>query len=302
MRIAALKTGKIDNYVGIAWDVAEALRKTNPELGSGSYLPSYSYSIKMHLGKGFAWDDIKVRYALSMALDRQKIKNTFYGGNATDFTFPVMPQPELGGMFTPLAQLPQNVQDLYKYDVTKAKQLMTEAGQEKGFEAEIIVTSASQTQQDLLQLIASMWKDINVTLNVKPLENAVFTTQMNAKSYKHMIFAYCGNSAHYKMNDWRPLNPNNGGNIDAPKLVEVYNQLNTMYPFDEAGAMKLIKDQTPYILEQCWEITPPLAHTFYFYQPWLKNYNGEVTCGYYQSTGCAMYRWIDLKLKSQLKK
>jgi peptide/nickel transport system substrate-binding protein len=302
MRVAALKTAKVDYYQGIAWDTAQALHKTNPELLMGSYLPSYSYSIKMALGKGFAWDDINVRYALSMALDRTKIKDTFYGGNATDFTFPIMPYPELKGMYTPLSELPQKVQDLYKYDITKAKKLMADAGQANGFEAEIIVSSASQTQMDLLSYIADMWKDINVTLNVLPMENAVFTSAMNSKSWKHMIFAYCGNSAPYKMNDWRPGNPQNGGNINSPQLVEVYNQLNTLYPLKEAEAMALLKAQTPYILEQCWEITPPLAHVFYFYQPWLKNYHGEITAGYYQSTNCNMYRWIDQKAKDELRR
>jgi hypothetical protein len=117
-----------------------------------------------------------------------------------------------------------------------------------------------------------------------------------------MAYWYCGNSAPYKMNDWRPLNPQNPGNIDSPQLVEAYNKLNTMYPFDEAGAMQVIKEQTSYILEQCWEITPPLPMGFYFYQPWLKNYNAEVTLGYYQSYNTIAYRWIDQKLKSELKK
>jgi peptide/nickel transport system substrate-binding protein len=301
-RVAALKTAKVDSYQGITWDVAQALHQTNPELEMGWYLQSYSYSIKMALGKGYPWDNIKVRYALSMAIDRDKIMNDFFGGNATNFTFPIMPYPELGDMYTPLEDLPQNVQDLYKHDVTKAKALMAEAGQAAGFEAEIIVTSASQVQQDLLALIASMWKDIDVTLNIKPLENAVFTAQLNGKAFKNMVFSYCGNSAPYKMNDWRPGNPNNAGNIDAPELVDVYNQLNTLYPFDEAAAMALIKAQTPYILEQCWEITPPLANVFWFCQPWLKNYNGEVTCGYYQTYNCTAFRWIDQKLKTELKK
>lgn len=299
-RISALKTAKIDSYTGVTWDVGQALHQTNPELKMGKYLQSYSYSMKMHLGKGFPWDDIKVRNALSMAIDRQKILNVFFGGNATDFTFPIMPYPELGSMFTPLSELPQKVQDLYKYNLPRAKDLMAEAGQSNGFTAEIIVTSASQQQQDLLALIASMWKDINVTLDIKPLENAVFTAQLNGRAFKNMVFSYNGNSAPYKMNDWRPGNPNNAGNIDSPQLVEVYNQLNTLYPFYEAEAMALIKAQTPFILEQCWEITPPLADVNWFCQPWLKNFNGEVTCGYYQSTGCAMYRWIDSKLKKEL--
>lgn len=254
----------------------------------------------MAMGKGYPWDNIKVRYALSMAIDREKIMNDFYGGNATDFTFPIMPYPEEAEMFTPLEELPQNIQDLYKHDITKAKALMAEAGQSTGFTAEIIVTSASQQQQDLLALIASMWKDIDVTLDIKPLENAVFTSQVNARAFKHMAYFYCGNSAPYKMNDWRPGNPQNAGNIDAPELVEVYNQLNTLYPFDEEGAMALIKAQTPYILEQCWEITPPLPDINWFCQPWVKNFNGEVNCGYYQSTNVYMYRWIDQKLKKEL--
>ena len=254
----------------------------------------------MALGKGFPWDDIKVRYALSMATDRAKIKDTFYGGNATDFTFPIMPYPELGNMFTPLSELPQDVQDLYKYDVTKAKQLMVDAGQANGFKAEIIVTSASQQQQDLLSLIKSMWADIKVDLTIKPLDNAVWTAQTNARTFANMTYWYDGNSAPYKMNNWRPLNPQNAGNIDAPQLVAVYNQLNTLYPFQEDAAMKLIKDQTPYIRQQCWIITPPLPSVFWFAQAWLKNYNGEVTLGYYQSENTTAFRWIDQKLKKTM--
>ncbi len=297
-RIAGLQTGKIDS-LGVPWDSAESLKKTNPELINGSYLPSYSYSIHMALGKGFPWDKKEVRWALSRAINREKIINDFYGGNAANFTFPIMPLPELSAMFTPLAELPQNVQDLYKYDVTAAKKLMTDAGEGAGFQAEIIVTSASQEQMDLLALIASMWKDINVTLTIKPLETAVWTAQINARSFPNMAYWYDGNSAPYKMNNWRPLNPQNAGNVVSPQLVDVYNKINEVYPFDTAAADKLIKDQTPYILDNCWVITPPLPFVFWFTQPWLHNYNGEVTLGYYQSGNTAAYRWIDQALKAK---
>ena len=150
-----------------------------------------------------------------------------------------------------------------------------------------------------MSLIKSMWADIKVDLTIKPLDNAVFTAQTNARTFANMTYWYCGNSAPYKMNDWRPGNPQNAGNIDSPQLVAVYNQLNTLYPFQEDAAMKLVKDQTPYILQQCWEITPPLPLVFWFAQPWLGNYNGEVTLGYYQSENTTAFRWIDQKLKTQ---
>ncbi len=298
-RVAGLQTGKIDSYMGVTWDSAESLKKTNPELLNDSYISATTYSIHMALGKGFPWDKKEVRWALSRAINREKIINDFYGNNATNFAFPIAPLPELSGMFTPLSELPQNVQNLYKYDVTAAKKLMTDAGESAGFQAEIIVTSASQTQQDLLALIANMWKDINVTLIIKPLENAVWTAQINARTFSNMAYWYDGNGAPYKLNNWRPLNPQNAGNVVSPELVAVYAKINEVYPFDTPAADKLIKEQTPYILDNCWVITPPAPYVFWFAQPWLHNYNGEISAGYYQSTNVAAYRWIDQALKAK---
>ncbi len=298
-RIAGLQTGKIDSYMGVSWDNAEALKKTNPELIYGSYVSATTYSIHMALGKGFPWDKKEVRWALSRAINREKIINDFYGGNAVNFAFPIAPIADLSGMFTPLAELPQNVQDLYKYDVNAAKKLLADAGQGAGFKAEIIVTSASQTQQDLLSLIASMWKDINVTLTIKPLENAVWTAQTNARTFTNMSYWYDGNNAPYNFNNWRPGGPQNAGNIDSPELMAVYDKISAVYPFDMAAADKLIKEYTPYILDNCWIITPPHPKTFWFIQPWLHNYDGEISAGYYQSPNLNTFRWLDSKLKAK---
>ncbi len=300
--IAGLQTGKIDHYTGVPWDQAESLKTGAPTLRWADYVPAGTYSIHMQMGKGLPWDDIKVRWALSKAINREKILNDFYGGNASIFAFPIPPIPELSEMFTPLAELPANVQNLFKYDVAAAKQLMKDAGAEAGFKAEITVSGASQTQQDMLALVANMWKDINVTLTIKPMDYAVFVAQINAKSFPNMAYTGDGTSAPYKFNNWRPNNPQNSGNVVAPQVVAAYDELNKFYPFDAHAANLIVKSQTAYILENCWEITPPYPYTFWFAQPWLKNYNGEISCGYYQTFGVVAYRWIDQKMKTEMKK
>ncbi len=296
--IAGLQTGKVDSFLGVPWDSAEQLKITSPELKWGSYLSATTYSIAMALGKGFPWDKKEVRWALSRAIDRQKIISAFYGGNAVDFTFPIVPLPELHDMFTPLAELPQNVQDLYKYDVAAAKKLMADAGQAAGFSVEMVVSSTSQSNMDLISLVQAMWKDIGVTMTIKPIESAVYVVTGNAKSFSNMIYWYDGTSSPYKLNNWRPNNPQNASNVVSPQLVDVVNQVNTIFPFDEPNAAKLIKSQTPYILDNCWYITPPQPNLYWFAQGWVHNYNEVTSCGYYQPTNAAKYRWIDKQLKA----
>jgi hypothetical protein len=53
----------------------------------------------------------------------------------------------------------------------------------------------------------------------------------------------------------------------------------------------------PYVLSQAWYIPRPIPYTYVFWQPWLKNYNGETDLGY--NTDWAKYVWIDQTLKNK---
>ncbi len=297
--IAGLQTGKIDSYLGVPWDQADALKKTAPELVSGSYKASGTLSIQMALGKGFPWDKKEVRYAISRAIDRDKIMNEYFGGNADKFSFPIAPIPEFMGMFMPFSELPQSTQDIYTYNVAAAKQLMKDAGEEAGFTAEIICSTALQSYVDTLSLVAGMLKQINITMVIKPLEMAVWTSQNNTRSFPNWTYDGDGNGSPYKMNAFRPGNPQNAGNIDSPQLVDVYNQVNTYYPFDTPKAEALIRAQAPYILENCWNIFMPAAYSYWFAQPWVHNYDGVIGVGYFTAYNPLAYRWIDVAAKAK---
>ena len=106
-----------------------------------------------YLGDGFAnahavnfrlqdptkpWDDVKVRQALMMATDYNQIVNDYFQGKA-DMDTVLVNRNFLGKGYQPLSTMAQSVQDLYKYNPDKAKQLLKDAGFPNGFKAELMV-------------------------------------------------------------------------------------------------------------------------------------------------------------------
>ena len=112
-------------------------------------------------------DDVRVRQALQMALDRQLILDVLYGGRGTleNGIFP----HGLKGFNPDLEPI--------RYDPEEAKRLLAEAGYADGFDLQVIVNiSAGQTRKQLMQLAASMWEKIGVRATVSILTSGEFMT------------------------------------------------------------------------------------------------------------------------------
>ncbi len=104
------------------------------------------------------FNNIKVRQALSYAIDRTAIMNYLADGRGA----------AVGSSMYPAFQKyfrPELV-DYYKYDVEKAKQLLTDAGYPDGFEMTITVPSNYQPHVDTAEVIAEQLKAIGVTVNI----------------------------------------------------------------------------------------------------------------------------------------
>jgi peptide/nickel transport system substrate-binding protein len=105
------------------------------------------------------FDDVRVRQALALAIDRQAIVDTLYQGKAdvaNDHVFaPSFPQSA-----AVINAIPQRTQD-----IEKAKSLLAEAGYPDGIE----LTVTSEQYSDIpayLQLVQSQVADAGITLNL----------------------------------------------------------------------------------------------------------------------------------------
>ena len=142
-RLSAFRTGKIDIMDGtaaLASVDAQPLLKANAQIQSVKYLSTLPWAISMRTDKAtepFAntANGLKVRQALMMATDFNGLSQTLYGGDAEVDVWPV--SKFLPSMYTPLNQMPQAVQDLYTYNPTKAKQLLSDAGYPNGFDTTV---------------------------------------------------------------------------------------------------------------------------------------------------------------------
>jgi len=159
-RLAAFRSGQSD----IIWQASpaevETVRKTNP----AALIQAYANTLAP-FGLALAQDkppfnDVKVRRAISMAIDRQKQVDTVYEGHG----IPGWGVPYIYYQDKPptLAQLGPWVQ----YRPAEAKKLLTEAGHPNGFETTLFYYEYFPQMTSQVQLVQQDLKR-NLNINVK---------------------------------------------------------------------------------------------------------------------------------------
>ena len=109
----------------IRWQNVEQLKKSAPQLQWSKWLNMSGTFLAMRVDTK-PFDDIRVRRALNMAVNKQEIVKAYYNGNAELFAYPQ--HPDYSGYFEPLEAMPDSVKELFTYDPAKAKKLLAEAG------------------------------------------------------------------------------------------------------------------------------------------------------------------------------
>ncbi len=145
-RVTALRTGKLDIMECMRWQDAEQLKKSTPDLKWNKWLATSGTFLSMRVDQK-PFDDIRVRRAMNLAVNKDEIIKAYYNGNAELFAYPQ--HPEYGGYFQPLNEQPASVQELFKFDPAKAKKLLAEAGYPNGFTFKTQVCSCSPDHMDL---------------------------------------------------------------------------------------------------------------------------------------------------------
>jgi peptide/nickel transport system substrate-binding protein len=300
-RIAAVRTGKADRITGITSDTAKSLKQTSPDLKSVKFLDGFNVNVVgMRIDKqDLPYKDKKVRQALMYATDFNGLK-TALGGDAEIDSYPVNKTFKRAHMN--MEELPANVQDLYKYNPDKAKQLLKDAGFANGFTSKI-ACSSDPAIVDILSVYKSQWAKVGVNLEIQPKEIGVWLATLMGHQNQDMIFSQCYSifPVTFYFGNYAEGNFANSSNVNWPKgseptIQKYYEQVTSLAFTDPAGADKVIHDMTPYVLENAWYIPTPETYQYNFWWPWLKNYHGEANSAFLQ------YFWIDKDLKKTMGK
>lgn len=122
------------------------------------------------------FDDIRVRKALAMAIDKQAIVDLVLSGVAEPAKGPIPPgswayNEDLVG---------------YSQDIERARELLAEAGYPDGFSTTILIDQ-DETRRQIAQIMQAMLQEVGVTARIEILEWGTFTEQLFGGNYETLI-------------------------------------------------------------------------------------------------------------------
>src|SRR5262245_27583298 len=168
-RTAAFRSGQSDiRWVASVAD-AEAIKKTNP-----TAVIEELKNVQTPFGLALAQDkppfnDVRVRRAISMAIDRQKQVDTIYEGHGmpgwgVPYIYYLDKAPTL-------AQLGQ----YWQYRPAEAKKLLAEAGHPNGFETTLFYYEYFPQMTSQVQLVQQdLQKNLNINVKISKLDYTTF--------------------------------------------------------------------------------------------------------------------------------
>jgi peptide/nickel transport system substrate-binding protein len=187
-RIAAFLTGKYDlgtEFPGtIDWTDWDVVKKGRRDLKTQLYPSNVMSHIYVRNDKP-PFSDVRVRRAMSLAINRQAITDATYEGNGA-FNPPV--PAALKEWSIPIDQLGEGAR-YYKPDLAAARKLMAEAGHPNGFPATMdFTTYGSTVLVDQAQLILKDLKSIGIEVKLNTKEYGAYIATTFYGKYDSMAF------------------------------------------------------------------------------------------------------------------
>jgi peptide/nickel transport system substrate-binding protein len=296
-RIAGLRTGKLDVLELVRWQDVDTLKQSAPALKWNRWLATSGTFLAMRVDTK-PFDDVRVRRALNMAVNKEEIIKSYYNGHAELFAYPQ--HPTYGGYFTPLEKQPDSVKELFKYDPTKAKKLLAEAGYPNGFTFKTQVCSCATDHTDLLPMVAGYLEQVGVKMEIVPMEYAAFLSAMTTRQNTAGYFMNNGHtnptrSLHKSFVYGQVWNPSQWNDpAFTAKMDRVYLEK------DEAKRVTMIDEMTTEIVDKAPYIWLPTPYWFTAWWPWVKGYEGELRAGSARPGPIYARMWVDQDLKKKM--
>ncbi len=300
-RLAALRTGKVDaleEMVAVEFEDAELLMKQCPDL---KYAVDYGIrSVAFRLDNPeLPFTDIRVRRALSLAVNQEEILETLYQGHGAVYSYPYLPLPEYEPFRVPFDELPESAREPYTYNPEKAKQLLAEAGYPSGFKTKVVC--GDSTAADFLSVIKAYFAAINVDMEIEQLERGTFTSLSRGRKHEEgIIRGSLMTQFPFRLLEWRKESFDDHSFFDSETIRAAYEEISAKVGIDDARVAEILKGLVPYMLEQNIQIWCPAYEIYNTWWPWMQNYHGESTMGYFNPHQHIHYIWVDEALKKSM--
>ena len=294
-RMAAFLGGKYDlgwEYQGVInrtdWvQIKDVLKQKRPRLQTIEYPNAVMSHIYTRTDKP-PFSDVRVRRAMSLAVNRPRIIDSVYEGvGALNPSVPAA----LKDWSVPMDQLGEGAQ-YFKPDLPRARKLMAEAGYPNGFSATVdFTTYGSQVLTDMVQLVLKGLKDIGIDARLVTKEYGAYIATTFYGKYDSMAF---GPQTGFQEPDnflygqYYPGELKNHGHINDPVVADML--IRQRRTTDPVKRREVIWDIQRYLAQQQYYVQMPSAIQIAVWDAAVRNYAPNVS---YDYGGRLMAAWLD---------
>jgi len=208
------------------------------------------------------FDNQKVRQAIAWAIDRQQVMDAAVNGAGTQLTAgPYLPS------FWPGLQQP-----VYKQDLARAKQLLTEAGYPNGFTAKLKNTPTYSFLGNAGIVVQEQLKAIGINFEIVSLEWSVFLKDYLGKDFEAVVSGYSAFADPHTQLDGGYVTgrQNNFMSYSNPKFDELVAK--AAASSDQAERAKLYQDAQTILLDDSPMVFLYAANEYEAMQSYAKGY------------------------------
>jgi peptide/nickel transport system substrate-binding protein len=177
-RVLQLKSGQTQQIDSVPWTEVEGLQGQDGVVVDSLAVPSWVLLSLNHQQPEF--QDLNVRMALSMAIDREAINQTLYSGLGT-VPNSILPALRFDAPADEVAPI--------QFDMDAARALLGESAFPEGFEARLEFPADSAAFQTLAVLLQAAWGELGVTVTLHPEDQGTLSQSFRDGTYD-MILPY----------------------------------------------------------------------------------------------------------------
>ena len=294
-RVAAFIAGKYDigyefpgGILRTDWvQIKDTLKQKRPNLKTEEYVSNVYYHISMRTDRP-PFNDMRVRQAMSMAIDRKGIVDaTMEGGGVWNAPVPAafkewaLPVDKLG-----------DAAKFYQYNPAEAKRLLAAAGHPNGFAGNVCFTTyGSSLVVDQMQLILKYLKDVGIDAKLDQKEYAAYASTCLVGKLESMAF---GPQTPFLEPDnilygyYYPGEPKNQSHLNDPVVTDaIIRQRRTL---DVAKRREIIHELQRYLARQQYYTGTASQVNVGVWDGAVKNYRANLG---YDYGGRLVAAWLD---------
>lgn len=183
-RLTSLQTGEIDMMDGLNPDAVEVVKKADGV--DFVARPSFNMGYMAFNMEKEPFNDVKVRKAIDMAINKPAIIDAFFSGLADVATNAV--PPNLWGYNDEVGPV--------EYDVEAAKKLLAEAGYPDGFDTKLFTMNNPRPYMPqpmkIAEAIQADLKEIGINAEIKTFEWATYLEKASQGEHEMALFGWTG--------------------------------------------------------------------------------------------------------------